>query len=188
MKHQKMFGLLALAAASLMAFASSASATPTLTSPAGTEYTGALEATMTPGTSSVMKAGIETTCTGSTATGTVTTNTEVRAGGAGSITTEKCSKDMVTLKGGELTIFPSGTVFAIGNEVTVNDTSLGISCVYGGGASPGTDIGTLIGGSPAKISINTTKLKKISGSFFCASEGTWTSNYTVTKPSSLFLG
>ena len=183
MKNHKVLGLLVVAAASLMAFASSASATPTLTSPAGTEFTGSLEATMTSGTSSLMKAGIEDTCTGSTATGTVSTNTEVHAKGSGFINTGACTKTTDTLKGGELTISPTGTVTAIGNEVTVFD--LGVSCIYGGGG--GTDIGKLVGGSPATIAISTTELPKISGGFLCASKATWTSNYTVTKPSSLFV-
>ncbi|MGN6200913.1 MAG: hypothetical protein ACTHNY_00715 [Solirubrobacterales bacterium] len=192
MKHLKMLGLLVMTTASLMAFASSASAAPVLTSPAGVEYTGEIHATMEPRTSSIMKAGIEDTCTETTVKGTVTVNNATHAEGPATVISNgsagtPCSRHMATLKTGSLAIADNGTVSAANNEVTINDTSLGISCVYGGGSSPGTNIGTLTGGSPAKLAVNTTKMKKISGSFFCASEGTWTANYVVTTPSTLLI-
>jgi hypothetical protein len=189
MKHVKILGLLVMAAASLAAFADSASAAPVLTSPAGTEYTGAIEATMAPGTSSILKAGIEDTCTESTASGTVSSNTEVHAVGSGNTNTGKCTQDTNTIQGGSLTITDKGEVFAIGSRVEVKVTSLGISCFYGGGPSPGTKIGTLTSGSPAKLTVNTTQLKRLEGSntFFCAPEATGTTEYVVTKPSSLFV-
>jgi len=187
MKHVKMLGLLVMAAASLMAFASSASAAPTLTAPkAGEEYTGTLTATLTG--SALLKAGIEDTCTGSSVSGTVGTNNETHAKGSVAktgLTFTSCTKDTVVLAGGELTIAPSGTVTATGFEVTVNDTALGVSCVYG--ATTGLTLGTLTPGTTAKLAISTTKLKKVSGPFFCASEGTWTANYTVTTPDTLLL-
>jgi len=55
MKHLNILGPLAVVAASLMACASSASAAPTLTSPAGTEYTGEIHMTLEPGTSHSQK-------------------------------------------------------------------------------------------------------------------------------------
>ncbi|MGN6203257.1 MAG: hypothetical protein ACTHNY_12765 [Solirubrobacterales bacterium] len=194
MKHVKMLGLLVMAAASLMAFAGSASAASVLTSPAGTNLAvgSTIEATLEKGNSATLKAGIEDTCTVSSVTGTVgTNNTEHAKGTIGEGTPKglqfsSCTKDTTTIKSGELTIADNGTVTAFNNEVTVNDTALGISCVYGGGTT-GTALGTLTGGSPAKLVVSTTKLKKISGSFFCASEGTWTANYLVTNPTSLFV-
>ncbi|MGN6201220.1 MAG: hypothetical protein ACTHNY_02290 [Solirubrobacterales bacterium] len=191
MKHLKILGLLTLAAASaasLMAFASSAYGAPTLTSPSGTEYTGFVEATLESGSSALLKAGVEDTCTSSLVAGPVITNNETHARGSveqAALKFEKCNKDTATLRGGELTISPSGVVTATAFEVTVNDTSLGVSCIYGGGS--GLTLGTLEEGTPAKLKVSTTKLKKISGSFFCASEGTWTANYVVTLPGTLLL-
>jgi hypothetical protein len=192
MKHVKMLGLLIMAVAALMAFASSASAAPVLTGPNGEEYTGEIDATLEvnekgESTSALLKAGIEDTCTESTVKGHVTTNTATHAKGPITVLSfGKCTKDTVTLAAGELTIADNGTVTAFNNKVTVNDTALGVSCVYGGG-STGTDIGTLTPGQTAKLNVNTTELKKIEGSFFCASLGTWTANYVVTTPDALTL-
>ena len=79
MKHLKMLGLLVMAAASLTAFAGSASAA-TFTSPTGTEYTAAFSMSLEG--SSLLKAGIaETTCTSSTMTGRLTTNNATHSAG-----------------------------------------------------------------------------------------------------------
>src|SRR3954447_2352364 len=142
MKHVKMLGLLVMATASLMAFASSASAA-VLESPAGTEYTSTIHATLATPDSALLKAGIEDTCGESTVNGKVTTNTASVASGA--ITTLSfgdCTKTTTVLKPGSLSIATGGAVTASGNEVTVFD--LGVSCVYGGGT--GTKLGTLKGG------------------------------------------
>ncbi|MGN6203260.1 MAG: hypothetical protein ACTHNY_12780 [Solirubrobacterales bacterium] len=189
MKHAKKLGLLVMTIASLMALAGNASATSVLTSPAGTNLAvgSTLEATLQNGASSLLKAGIEDTCTQSTAALAVGTNDETHA--AGSLTTlsfASCTKDTTTLANGQLTVSDNGTVTALNNEVTIKDTGLGISCVYGGGVT-GTALGTLVGGTPAKLQVSTTHLKKISGGFFCSSEGTWTASYIITKPTSLFV-
>ncbi|MGN6201045.1 MAG: hypothetical protein ACTHNY_01390 [Solirubrobacterales bacterium] len=192
MKHMKMLGLLVVAAVAAMAFAGRATAAPVLTSPAGTEYTGEIHVTMKPGTSTVFQAGIDDTCTQTTVKGTVTTNDTTHAAGAASVITSgsgstPCTKHTVTLATGSLTINDKGEVFTISNEFTVSDTGLGVSCVYGGGASPGTKLGTLATGSPATLDVNTMELPKISGSFFCASRASWTGSYIVTTPTSLFI-
>jgi len=190
MKHVKMLGLLVMAAASLMAFASSASAAPVLTSSAGTEYTSTINGTLESGTSALLKAGIEDTCTTSTVTGTVSTNTTSHAKGAiSTLDFGSCTLDTKTITPGELTINDLGEVFAIGNRVEIKDTIFGITCFYGGGASPGTKIGTLTTGKPAKLSISTSSLKRLEGSTagFCAENGTWTAKYVVTTPSELFI-
>lgn len=190
MKHLKMLGLLVVAAASLMAFASSASASPVLTWPAGTEYTGVLEAT---GTSTLtLKASVFTeTCTGSTVSGHVEVNQEGAGGGhaKGPITTlsfSGCGGEVppVTLATGELTVNDSGEVFDIGSEVTVR--KIGVTCVYGGGA--GTKIGTLNPGQTATISISASlpKVAEKSGGL-CAANAAWTGTYKVTSPDGLLI-
>ena len=179
MKHLKMLGLLVMAAASLMAFASSASAT--LTSPAGTEYTGQIHATLLTPETALLKAGIEDTCGESTLLGDVTTNDPTIASGPITVLSfGDCTRTTKVLKPGSLKI-EGGSVTAIGNEVTVEE--LGVSCVYGGGA--GTKVGKLEGDEPAFVNVSTTELPKISGGFLCASKGTWTAKYTVTTPKTL---
>jgi len=186
--NPKMIGLLIVAAASLMAFVSSASATAILTFSAGTEYTGEIHATIKPGTTLALSAGISDTCTEGTLLSDVETNNTTHASGKltklsfGSGATP-CTKTTNVLKNGKLTISDKGTVIASENEVTVFD--LGVSCIYGGAA--GTSIGDLTPGAPAHIDINTTELPKISGGFLCASKGTWTGTFIVTTPKSLFL-
>jgi len=190
MKHVKMLGLLVMAAAALMAFTSSASAAPVLTSSAGTEYTGTINGTLESGTSMLLKAGIEDTCTTSTVTMTVSTNTTTHAKGAiSTLDSGSCTLDTKTVAVGELTINDFGEVFAIGSDVEIKDTIFGITCHYSGGTSPGTKIGTLKTGKPAKLFVNTTQLKRIppSNEAFCTATGTWEALYVVTTPAELFV-
>ncbi|HET7589836.1 MAG TPA: hypothetical protein VFK14_06580 [Solirubrobacterales bacterium] len=184
MKHLKMLGLLAVAAAAFMAFAGNAYAAPVLTHPAGTAYTGSLEASLTG--SAKLEAGIEDTCSSGSVGGTVETNTETSASGKiSSLAFGNCSTTTTVIEPvvGTLSINDSGEVTAKGANVTVSQ--FGISCVYGAGE--GTLLGTLTPGEPAVLNVLTTELPKQSGGLFCASEGTWEAQYTVTNPSSLFL-
>ncbi|HYH53558.1 MAG TPA: hypothetical protein VD761_05455 [Solirubrobacterales bacterium] len=189
MKHLKMLGLALVAAAAFMAFASSASAQPTLTSPANVDYTGNITATAE-GTHLVQAGFANITCTTSTIAFTVTTNNTTKA--SGSITTydtSGCNATVITLKNGSVEITPNsptgsnkGTVKGSGSEVTVS--TLGVSCVYGTGA--GTTLGTVTGGNPATIAVSAS-LPKISGGFLCASPASWTTTYTVTSPKPLII-
>ena len=183
MKHLKMLGLLVVAAASLMAFAASAYATPVLTSPEGVEYTGPLHATLT-GTAK-LEAGLNDTCTESTVFGDITTNNETHAKGPiTAVSFGKCTTTTNVLSPeGELTIADNGQVTLTGVRVTVSQ--FGISCVYGGGT--GTNLGSLTPGKTAVLNAETHELPKQEGSAFCASKGTWTANYTVTTPDALFI-
>jgi hypothetical protein len=200
MKHVKMLGLLVMAAASMMAFASSASATPVLTSPAGTEYTGTIHATLETGTTALLKAGIEDTCKESTAHGIVTVNNTEHAEGALTETFTSggveptglhwggCTQDTKTITAGSLTINDAGEVFTVGSRVEVKVTGLGIVCFYG--AEKGSvRVGTLTGGTTAKLNVSTTTLQRETGSntTFCALNGTWTASYKVTTPDTLII-
>ena len=190
MKHIKMLGLLVMAAAALMAFASSASAAPVLTSPAGTDYTGEIHATLEGGTAT-LKAGIEDTCTESTAIVKVETNTAEHAAGPiteGGLTFGKCTQDTTVINPGRLTIDDKGTVFTEGSRVEVKVTSLGITCFYGAETAK-VDIGTLTFGTPATLDVTATELQRESGSntFFCAEKGIWNGKYLVTTPGTLLL-
>jgi len=197
MKHLKMLGLLVMAAASLMAFAGSASAAPVLTSPAGTDYTGTIHATLEE--SALLKAGIEVTCTESTAHGIVSVNNTTHAEGALSTELTKestqptglhfggCNAHVNVINPGSLTIDDKGTVFSKNARVEIVKTGIA-TCFYGTESTP-ISIGDLTPGTPATLDISTTHLKRLAGSniFFCASEGTWSGKYKVTTPGTLLL-
>jgi len=193
MKNLKMLGLLAVAAASLMAFAGSASATNVFTSPAGTHFTGTIHASLESGTTAVVKAGIEDTCAEATIHGTITVNNTTHAEGAltggtppTGLTFGKCTAHTAVGFSGSLTINDKGEVFSRNSRVEVYVT--GIARCYYGAEVGSVKIGTLTGGTPATLDVNTTSLQKETGSdFLCASNGTWTGSYVVTSPSSLFI-
>ena len=197
MKHLKKLGLLVIAAISLMAFAGTASAANTLTSPAGTNLLAGstIHLTLESGTSLLLKAGIEDTCTESTMHGTVsainTTHAEIALTATGTPPTglsfEKCTQHTRVVTPGKLTINDTGEVFTINSRVEINVTGLG-TCYYGAEATP-IKIGTLIAGSPAKLTVNTTVLPRleISNKLICAKEATWTGTYRFTAPTSLFI-
>jgi hypothetical protein len=182
MKHLRMLGFAVMVSTALMAFAGSASANPVLTSPAGTEYTGALTATLTG--SMLLKANVfQETCAQSTIGSEVTTNNTTSAGGAiNTITFNSCGGLRVIFAPGSLEVLPTGVVKSSGTQITW--ARLGVSCVYG--TATGTTLGTLTGGNPAIINIKAS-LPKISGGFLCANPGSWEGQYTVTTPKPLLL-
>jgi len=186
MKHLKMLGLFAMAAAALMAFAGSASA-QTFTAPAGTEYTSTIDATLEG--SALLKAGFaEITCTTGTVAGTITTNNNTEA--SGPITGPKSGVSFSNCKEGQtvdtlssvgnLTILKS-TKAVSGTGVEVTTAVGGVSCVYGLGATA-TSLGTATNTASGVTLAISAKLPKISGGFLCASPATWTANYIVTSP------
>jgi hypothetical protein len=189
MKHVKMLGLAVVAAMALMAFAGSASAT-VLTSPAGTQYKGEINASAEPGTSLLLKAGFANiTCTQSTVAGTPTNFGGAAATVSGPLSTltfSSCNATVTVLKKGTLEIHaigtgPNGTLTSSGAEVTV--ATGGVSCTYG---TTNTDIGTLTGSKNLGVKTATmdisANLTKTAGGFLCASPAAWEGAYVVTKP------
>jgi hypothetical protein len=200
MKHLKMLGLLVMAAASLMAFASSASAA-TFTSPTGTAYTGAVTASLEAGSTALLRAGFaELTCTTGTVAGNVTTNNEEHATGPttsvsfGSATTpctgpQGAPKVTTNSSVGTLTI-KKGTHVVTGTGVDVTNEVLGISCTYGMGTGTtlGTATNTTVGGvDRVTLAINAKLPGTPENGFFCGNPATWTANYVVTSPSPSFV-
>jgi len=194
MKHLKMIGLALVAAAAFMAFAGSASAAPTLTSPAGTAYTGTLTATAS--SSLLLKATFaNVTCTSSTVSGTISTNNETHA--AGNISTLSFSNcgtnDVTSLKNadntfGQLTVNQKGEVFGSNSRVTILNTTTGAHCIYG--TTINTKLGTLTGGKPATMTISASlpyNAESKSSQFVCGSTGSWSGSYTVTVPGELYV-
>jgi hypothetical protein len=187
MKYIKILGLLAVAAASLMALAGTASATVLESSegnlPKGTK----IDST---GTNAVLKAGFATIeCDHSEVDGKTS-----NAGGAGesvegaisNLSFTECNATVKVLAKGSLTVHhtsgSNGTVTSEGAEVTV--AIGGTSCVYG--TPTAKDIGTLSGGNPAVLNASAS-LTRISGGFLCANPATWTATYTVTSPNPLLV-
>jgi hypothetical protein len=214
MKHLKMLGLAVMAAAALMAIVGAGTASATiLTSPAGTKYTGEIDASLEPGTTATLQAGIATvTCSESTVKGkpyTTGSATTTPNGPITSLTFTSCGNNDVTptsktsnfdtdggtidpvVNFGKLEIHvigsgPNGTLTSEGSEVDINFTAFGVTCVYG---TPSVkDIGTLTGssstGGTATMDINA-EITKISGGFACANPAKWEAKYIVTTPDNL---
>ncbi|MGN6254863.1 MAG: hypothetical protein ACTHO8_07770 [Solirubrobacterales bacterium] len=199
MKYLKILGLAAIAAAALMAFAGSASAT-TLTSPAGTTLpAGTLIKSKLKSPKAVLHGAFgnveceESTLEGKTAnTGS---STETVHGAVEGLTFTKCNCEVVVLKKGELEIHTlnatadgNGTVTASGQEVTTKCNFFGIEyhCIW---KTSGTDLGTLTGGTPAVIAAKEAVITREGGNSgtACGKSGTWTAEYEVTSPTTLLV-
>jgi hypothetical protein len=188
MKTLKMLALACGAAAIMAIFAAPASAT-LLTSPAGTTYTGSLEATSTNLKWHGSFVTIE--CSHSKWAG------KVESHGAAvtvkstlsSLSFTGCNYAYTVKTAGSLEIHTdtavadgNGTVTWSGAQIEVA-TSVG-TCVF---TTNGTHIGTLTGSDSVKavIDINSAKIPRTGGNFLCGSSATLTGNYTITTPSTL---
>jgi hypothetical protein len=82
----------------------------------------------------------------------------------------------------------NGTVTSSGTEVTTICKVLGIPihCTY---VTSNTDLGTLTGGSPAKLSISNAEIPVDveNSDGICPEEAKWTATYEVASPESLFV-
>jgi hypothetical protein len=197
MKYLKMISLAALAAMALTAFASSASAT-VLTSGSETLGIGTkIEASLKSGGSSYLKTtGGSTlnTCTSGSVSGSITNAGGSSATVVGSVPKtglvfSNCISTVHTESGGTLEIHnitgtTNGTVTASG--FVLNNTIFSTTCLYESGT--GKHLGTLVGGTPATLSINiTVKESQLEPKPICPDEAVWTADYTVTNPSNLVV-
>jgi hypothetical protein len=185
MKYVKMLGLLAVAAAALMAFTGVASAT-TLTSPSGTTYTSTIAATA--GATSLHGPFTTVTCQKSTVEGQVESHgAGVTAGGSiSTLDFSECNFPVKVLKNGSLEVHATsggnGTLTTSGAEITI-ETSIA-NCLF---TTKSTDVGTLTGGTTAVLDINSAGIPRTGHSIFCGSSGTWTGSYTVNTPDTLLV-
>jgi hypothetical protein len=192
MKYVKMLGLLAVAAAALMAFAGTASAT-VLTSPAGTVYTGEIKAETENGHAILHNAFTTVECN-SFVTGKVEKHgAGVTAGGnISTLSFPTCTGDTVTVTTpGSLEIHTGanghGTLTSSGAAVSVFNHAFGGTCIY---TTNNTQIGTVTPAPSntghATLDISAT-IPRSGGSLgiFCGSTGSWTGNYKVTSPTGL---
>ena len=183
MKHGKMLGLLAVAAAAFLAFAATASAT--LTSPTGTVLNkGAHIHAVSEGHVALDPASLPTIECESTVTGEVAANGGT-SGPIISLIFAPCTNEwhVTTATGGELEIVGdgiagtyNGTVYSKG--ATVEATRFGVNCRYATAAT--TKIGSFTGGSPGTMHIEA-NIPFHSGSFLCGSGATeWRGDYVTT--------
>jgi len=212
MKYVKILGLLAVAAAALMAFAGPASAT-TITSPTGTAYTGTIQATSEGhvvlknpianiACSSKVHGLSLTHGAGQTAKGNIN---ELLWGEKEGVYAGKCTDSwhVTTVTAGSLEIHwvasHVGTLTSSGAKVTT--TRLGLTCVY---ATNNTHIGSFTDSHTAGDkdgNVNETKegtatlhvnasIPIISGesSALCGSgNAKWEGSYTVTTPHLIYI-
>ena len=104
---------------------------------------------------------------------------------------EECTIPVITLNKGTFEVhtalfFSNGnaTITWKGQEVTLKPGPFFGSCVYGTGS--GVDMGTLLGGAPAVVNLQST-LVRVGGDFACPEQVTVTAEYEVTSPNPLFV-
>jgi hypothetical protein len=188
MKYVKMLGLLAVAAASLTAFAGTASAT-IVTSPPGTTYTGTIHAE-SEGSTSLDGSFVTVSC------GRSTFSTRVNTHGAGvtaigfssSLTFSECNYPVTVQNGGSLELHGSGSGNATATSTSAQieiQTSVG-TCIF---TTTFTDIGTLTGSASTKsnatLDIGSAAIPRTGGNFLCGLSATWTGAYRIWSPSNL---
>ncbi|HEU4738882.1 MAG TPA: hypothetical protein VFS54_07355 [Solirubrobacterales bacterium] len=189
MKFVKTLGLFALVAASLMAFTASAPAT-TVTSPAGTAYTGEIFL-MSEGHVVIHNPIAKIECE---ALSTIPNIAKHGNAVTAEATLESflffhCTNEwhVTTVSQGSIEIHHltgtnHGTVTSSG--MTIEATRFGVTCRY---KTLNTDIGTLTGGIPATFHLEGA-LPFHSGSPLCGAGTTkWTGSFNVTTPSKLFI-
>lgn len=200
MKHLKMLGLVAIAAAALMALAAvgSAQATTLCTSKETPGCTGAhtysagteIDFSQKSGASIRFTNGATTvtTCTGNTIKGKTTSTTSATIKlPIEQLTWTGCGQTVDTLRNGELSIQQikgthSATVKGIGTEWTM--TISGVSCTYGFGES--TYLGTLTSGEEPALTF-AAPVKKLAGGGTCPAEITLDDELVVTAPHALYV-
>lgn len=203
MKLLKALGLAAIAAAALMAFAGTgtASATVLCKNNLNTEACSEKYPVGTVGVASLTGSGVmETlsgtvlnTCTSSTAKETLqnegsATTTVTGKVAASAISWSGCTTPVTVLAGGEAELHwisgtDNGTLTAKGFEVTMSLS--GVSCVYGLGTTM-KDWGVIVGGAPGSLEVNSI-VKKVSGSFLCPAEVRLTGKYINTEPAAGYV-
>jgi len=202
MKYVKILGLLAVAAAALMAFAGSASAA-TLTSPENVTYTGEIHATSEGHAKlenpvakiechSTVKGTVEKHGTGVTVGGAIS---ELLWGTEGSLN-GKCTNSwhVTTVTAGSLEVHykapGEGTLTSTG--ATVDTTRLGVTCTY---RTNETHIGTLTdssktvpAGGTATLHVSASIPLHSESSGLCGSgNAKWEGSYSVLTPMSLWI-
>ena len=183
MKYVKILGLLAVAAAALMAFAGTASADNVSTTTGGAAATPTIHA-VSEGHATLHNPIDKIECA-STVEGTVTGHGAGQpvSGPINVLTFAPCTNSwhVTATNAGTLSVSATsghnGTLTS--NGATVVSTRFGVECRY---ATNNTKIGTVTGGSPATLHIEAA-IPFHGGSSFCGSGATtWTGSYETTAP------
>jgi hypothetical protein len=202
MKYAKMLGLLAIAAAALMAFAGSASATTGTDSAAGSPVEAGDTIHSTNVGEAILDGTVNIKCKKSTVSGTVGSAgsaTTTLSGNISTLTFEECGANTVTVVSkGSLEVHThendptgtssNGTLTSSGAEVTVlTHNILGtVHCIY---VTNETDVGTVDGSKTTKgnatLTVDSVPIPRKTTDFGCGSTSEWTAEYTVTTPAYL---
>jgi hypothetical protein len=202
MKYVKMLGLAAVAAAALMAFVGASTASATVlcanngsTTACSSKYAaGTAIKAENEGTATLTTSFKNIECTGSNVEGT-TSNTgksgEAVSGSVSSLTFTGCNCEVKVLKTGSLSVTwisgtDNGTLKSSGAEVTANCSTIfgTVHCIY---ATSSTDLGTLTGGTTAKMDISSADIPRLTTNALCDESANWDATYKVTSPDSLFV-
>jgi hypothetical protein len=183
MKHLKILGLLAVAAAAMLAFAASASADYVTTTTGGSPQTPTIHA-VNEGGHVVLANSIANIECASTTEGSVTAhgNGIPVSGPLSSLSFTGCTNSWhvtVTANGSLSLAWTSGhngTAKSTGTKVTT--TRLGVTCNY---ETNNTDIGTVTGGNPATLDISASIPIAAGSSGLCGSgNAKWSGSYVTT--------
>ena len=201
MKYVKILGLMAVAAAALMAFAGTASATVLKSTGATVPATTILKASLESGSTASLAdtAGNPIqTCTSSEVEGEIENAGGASATVSGPVTKltfsggATCSVTVTLVKTDRLEIHhiagtTNGTLTASGFHVVLH--VFGTQCTYGAGAS--TDLGTATGattatntGTLATMDVDAI-VNRQTGGFLCPTTARWIAKYLVTSPHEL---
>lgn len=190
MKHLKMLGLAAVAAAALTAFVGAGTAS-------ATTLTGLKGAVLGTGSSihgvseGIVKWTTEFKNIECRSTLGMTTSNETGASVSGrveTLTLEECNCEAKVLKGGTLSIAwtsgSNGTVSSSGLEFTATCSTIfgNVHCIY---VSNGSDLGTLTGGTTARLDITSGSIPRLPTSPLCGEIAYWDAIYKIDSPDTL---
>lgn len=199
MKYFQMFGLLAVVAAALMAFASMAFATSVTTVTGGAAATPTIRAETTGGPVVLHTSLFATLECNGTAEGNVEAHGQGEAvwGRIRSLTLTNCTSPGISVTvtspinvAGSLSVTwtsgYNGILTSTGAQISMYSHTYGGTCVY---TTNNTKIGTVTGGSPAILDIEAAAIPRTGGTLgsFCGPTGTWTGSYKVTSPGWLYI-
>lgn len=207
MKYVKRLGLAAVAAAALMAFVGSSTASATVlckvegtgtttgtTCPSGFAYPAGTQIRTSLVTGTILRLETEyktIECKKSEISSeTNAEEAEEITGPEGTFTDSECNCEVKVLKAGTIRTrwisgTHNGTLLTTGSETTTTCSTIfgNVHCIY---ITNNTDIGTRTGGSPAKDDIHVETLL-LSTNSLCAKRALWIAEYEVTSPKPLYI-
>lgn len=185
MKCLRMFGAVAAIAAAFMAFAGPASATTATSS--GGSFTATIHIVW--GSWEMHGEAFSVNCRSGTLHMTIHVHgsSVTAAGPVNNTSLSECSFPITVLKSGTVefhaTSGGNATVTSTGAELTFHGP-FGINCLY---KTTATDIGTLTGGTTAKLDYDSSLIPRTGDSAFCGGNGELTGSGVVSSPDTLIF-